>query len=138
MDNPYAQLSDGHLPQVMGTRTENANRPNGTDISIKGFNNNQLEKFTYERIKDYIKWFTKFGSIETAFAIEASSSKRLLLKGLDRDTVEEISFGHFFQRILKTSKICFQSTLFPQRLEQTGDQTRCHLFSRRYWRPTWL
>src|SRR5713226_1519187 len=23
--------------------------------------------------------------------------------------------------------------LFPQRLEQTGGQTRCHLFSRRYW-----
>jgi|SRR6266436_7557366 len=113
MDNPYAQLSDGHLPQVMGTRTENANRPNGTDISIKGFNNNQLEKFTYERIKDYIKWFTKFGSIETAFAIEASSSKRLLLKGLDRDTVEEISFGHFFPEDTKDIQNLFSEHAFP-------------------------
>jgi hypothetical protein len=96
MENPYAQLHDGHLPLVTVTRTESANRSNGTKLSIKGFNNNQLEKFTHDRIKDYVKWKTKFGSIETTFGIRTNSSKKLLLKGLDRDAPEEIPFGHVF------------------------------------------
>ena len=55
MLNPYAQLSDGNLPTVSVKRSENTSRPSGTEIIIKGFNNNQGEKFTHERLKDYIK-----------------------------------------------------------------------------------
>jgi hypothetical protein len=96
MLNPYAQLSDGQLPHVVVARQDNAGRAAGTEILISGFNNNQLEKFTHERIKDYVQWFTKFGSIESAFGVDVPSKKKLLLKGLDRDTAEEISFGHLF------------------------------------------
>ena len=55
-----------------------------------------MEKFTHDRIKDYIKWLTKFGSIKSIFGVETNKGKKLLLKGLDRDVGEEIPFGHFF------------------------------------------
>jgi hypothetical protein len=77
MNNPYAQLSDGNLPLVTVRCTEDASRPNGTEILISGFNNNQLEKFTHERIKDYVKWFTKFGSVETAFGTATNDNKKV-------------------------------------------------------------
>jgi hypothetical protein len=96
MSNPYAQLHDGQLPIVTAIRKENAGLPSGISVIITGFNSNQLEKFTHDRIKDYVKWFTKFGSIELIFGIAVNKDKTLRLEGLDREVAEEILFVHFF------------------------------------------
>jgi hypothetical protein len=68
----------------------------GTAISIYGYNQNERSAFVQSVVKDYILWFTKFGSIETYLGIEKLKNLKLNLKCLDRDKPEEIPFGHYF------------------------------------------
>ncbi len=56
----------------------------------------QRSTFVQNIIKDYIKWFTKIGSIETVFEILHNTNFKIFLKGLDVDEFEEITFGHIF------------------------------------------
>jgi hypothetical protein len=96
MERPYGKLYDEILPQASVTESGAHDCPSGTEIVIKGFNNNVGEVFTHDRLRDYIKWFTKFGSCEREFGQGRHTGKKLYLKGLDVDTPEEITFGHFF------------------------------------------
>lgn len=52
--------------------------------------------FSHEMLKDYILWFTKFGSPELALGKTKHKDVTLLLKGLDREEGEKIPFGHVF------------------------------------------
>ena len=63
---------------------------------VVGYNDNERSKFIQSITKDYILWFTKVGSIERMFGIEALKDFKLRLKCLDADTAEEIAFGHPF------------------------------------------
>lgn len=92
---PYKTLFDRKIP-IINVIEEESEIPDGTEIIIKGYNNNRRDKFTHEILKDYIMWFTKFGSIEMQFGIEKNKDVKLLLKGLNRDIPEEIHFGHYF------------------------------------------
>lgn len=76
--------------------SEAAGEQSGTRIIIKGFGGNQGELFTQERIRDYIRWFTKFGSYERSFGKKEHNGRIVSLKGLDSKIFEEIPFGHFF------------------------------------------
>ena len=67
MSQPFATLHDGKLPTA---EVKEAKTPD-TLIVIKGFNNNQGELFTHDRLRDYVKWFTKFGSYESKFGLSA-------------------------------------------------------------------
>lgn len=96
MASPFKKLHTGTLPEVDVVRTEAPNQSSGTTITILGFNNNKGELFTHERMKDYILWFTKFGSFERELGLTENSNKVVLLKGLDRDEPETIPFGHHF------------------------------------------
>ena len=96
MDQPYSILHDGKLPLANVMRAETPDRPSGTKITIKGFNNNQGELFTHDRLRDYIKWFTKFGSFEKLFGHNEHGNKIIYLKGLDSNQREMIDFGHLF------------------------------------------
>jgi hypothetical protein len=96
MEQPYANLHDDKLPQANVTRAETPDKPSGTKITIKGFNNNQGELFTHDRLRDYIKWFTKFGSFERIFNHDEHAEKVVYLKGLDAKEPEKIEFGHIF------------------------------------------
>lgn len=95
MVNPYQLLFDRQIPQVQVTES-NVQKPSGTEIVIKGYNRNQSARFTHAEIKDYILWFTKFGSFEKEFGINADQQIILALKGLDQNEKEEIQFGHVF------------------------------------------
>lgn len=68
----------------------------GTEIKIVGYNDNERSKFVQDVVKDYIRWFTKVGSIECVFGINKNASFKVYLKCLDCDTCEELSFGHHF------------------------------------------
>jgi hypothetical protein len=97
LDDAYGTLSDGNIPEVTVEEREEQDHPDySTRILVEGYNHNQTELFNHERIKDYIYWFTKFGSAEQRFGINDLASTELHLKGLDRQQPEVLHFGHRF------------------------------------------
>jgi Histidine kinase-, DNA gyrase B-, and HSP90-like ATPase len=95
MEQPFKSLHRRDVPSVNVTEEETKN-PQGTKIRIKGYNNNRRDRFQQNLLKDYVVWFTKFGSVEGEFGVKMFQNARLFLKGLDVEKAEEISFGHFF------------------------------------------
>jgi len=97
MDMPKKKLYKGELPTV-SVKSENCDQPSGTSIKIVGYNGNVCEAFTHDRLKDYIKWFTKVGSVELEFDVNDHKDFILVLKGIDKKAGKEenISFGHIF------------------------------------------
>lgn len=98
VNQPYNTLFDRQIPIVNVKETSVNDNVCGTEIIIKGYNNNRREKFTHAILKDYILWFTKFGSIESVFQKDDFKDVKLFLKGLDKNELEEISFGHVFPK----------------------------------------
>ncbi len=96
MDEPKKKLFNQQIPCVHVTRSNSEEKNNGTKIIIYGYNGNRRDKFTHAQLKDYIIWFTKFGSVERCFGIDKYSGVRLSLRGVDADSFEELSFGHIF------------------------------------------
>ena len=96
MVDPIRKLHDRQIPIVDVKQHISEDEPNGTEITIKGYNSNRREKFTHNELKDYILWFTKFSSFEHYFDNCDYQDIVLLLKGLDRKVHEQIKFGHPF------------------------------------------
>nr|WP_294037312.1 ATP-binding protein [uncultured Ruminococcus sp.] len=96
MLNPNKQLHDHLIPEVTVKMSDASEENKGTQITILGYNNNRRDKFTHEQLKDYIIWFTKFGSVEKEFGINENSDVTLTLKGVDRKVPETMTFGHVF------------------------------------------
>jgi len=97
LKEPFKSLYDNQIPEVSVTQlTENILGHSGTKIEIYEYNHNQRQKFTHERLKDYIIWFTKHGSVENIFYPEKYADVKLYLKGLGRDEVEILNWGHVF------------------------------------------
>ena len=67
MNEPSRELFERRIPKVKVTIDDDETAPSGTSICIWGYNNNRRDKFTHDQLKDYILWFTKFGSIEREF-----------------------------------------------------------------------
>ncbi len=108
MIDPFDRLHAGLLPEVHVEDLGKVEEGNGTVITILGFNNNDGEVFTHDRLCDYVYWFTKFGSVEMQFGDSPHAGKKLWLKGLDRLAAEELSFGHFFPENSKDIKALFE------------------------------
>lgn len=96
LENPFRTLHRHQIPLVKVTKDNANGRKPGTQIKIKGYNNNRRDRFQHALLKDYVLWFTKFGSCEREFGHTNHAGAKLLLKGLDADEPEEISFGHRF------------------------------------------
>lgn len=97
MKDPIKTLYDRKIPEVQVVKDDNNKKWKGTEIIIKGYNNNRRDKFTQEQLRDYIYWFTKFGSFELSFDQKYKDIK-LLLKGLNIEKAEQLSFGHPFPK----------------------------------------
>lgn len=97
MNEPNKNLFNRKIP-IVNLQSGDCEDSNikGTKIIIWGYNNNRRDKFTHENLKDYIKWFTKMGSIEKEFNINTNENVILELKGVDRTEYEKIKFGHYF------------------------------------------
>ena len=106
MDSPIRKLHEHITPEVV-VSSEPCDDSSGTTIIITEYNNNRRDKFTHDNLKDYIKWFTKIGSIETSFGINEHSETTLLLKGVDRTEPELLSFGHYFPNDSKNVTLLF-------------------------------
>ena len=96
MDRPFRTLHQREIPTVEVTREDVGQQPSGTLIRVRGYNNNRRDRFQHDLLKDYVQWFTKFGSCEGEFGHKQKGGVKLLLKGLDVDQPEEIHFGHVF------------------------------------------
>lgn len=108
MANPRKELYSGRIPDVKVTEQETDSKEHYTKIIIKGYNGNKSDKFTHDRLKDYILWFTKMGSIEKELGILINENVVLELKGIDRQErelgYETINFGHVFPEESANSK----------------------------------
>lgn len=84
MLEPSRELFERRIPKVTVKIEMAEGADTGTSVSIWGYNNNRRDKFTHDQLKDYILWFTKFGSIEREFGIEEHADVKLRFKGVDR------------------------------------------------------
>lgn len=96
VNEPYRTLYNREIPVVSVTKETIEVSDYGTEIIIKGYNNNRRDKFTHEILKDYINWYSKFGSIELNFNKNELKNAKLYLKGLNVSDFEELTFGHIF------------------------------------------
>ncbi len=130
MDSPIRQLHKHITPEVVVT-TEETSEKNGTTILITGYNNNRRDKFTHAQLKDYILWFTKMGSCEAVFNKDKYINTTLVLKGIDTDEPERISFGHPFPKDSKNVQLLFDDYLaeapkyFCKRIVRSGNLENC-------------
>ena len=96
MNDPKKNLFNHIIPQVTVAKENATNDLSGTKIIIWGYNENRRDRFTHDQLKDYVLWFTKFGSVEKCFGIDKNKEAKLRLRGIDRETFEELNFGHIF------------------------------------------
>ena len=89
---PYDALANGSKPAI--TISARSGDTNGTRITIDDYNHSIRDKFTRAYLRDYILWFTKFGSVEREFGKHISDGVTLTLKGVDQQTPEVLCFGH--------------------------------------------
>jgi hypothetical protein len=92
----YDSLAGNQKPKI-----KVASRPAtevGTHITIDDYNHSIRDKFTHAQIKDYILWFTKFGSVEREFGHNTNENVIIKLKGIDSDKAEQLRFGHTFPK----------------------------------------
>lgn len=111
MLEPNKNLHDRKIPSVTVNFLDDFSNNKGTEITIWGYNNNRRNRFTHEQLKDYIIWFTKFGSVEKEFGINDNSDVVLTLKGINKREPEILHFGHIFPR--ESKKV---SDLFDEHL----------------------
>lgn len=97
MDSPLQKLMMDEIPEYEYDIEQKENQQTWTRVVIRGYNMNQNKRdFGHDVLKDYIVWFTRFGSVEKELGFTNNIDKRLMLQGLGRNDLEEIHFGHPF------------------------------------------
>ena len=97
MDSPLQKLMNNEMPEYEYELEERNEGETFTEITIRGYNMNRDKRdFAHDVLKDYVLWFTRFGSVEHEFGISNNQEKILYLQGLDRSEPERITFGHRF------------------------------------------
>lgn len=98
MNDPFKRLHNRDVPEVSVDESDTPEVPNGTLITIKGYNSNRRDQFKQSTLKDYIMWFTKFGSFEKEVDIFTFQDVNLFIQGLDVKEPEQLNFGHYFPK----------------------------------------
>lgn len=96
MDSPKRFLSEGQVPPYKYEETSAPKDKHGTRIVMRGYNRNVTRGFSHRELRDFILWFTKFGSVELELGQVKNRDKKLRLTGLGRDEEEVLEFGHIF------------------------------------------
>lgn len=100
LDYPKKNLRQGNLPEVKYEMTHTESQ-RGTKIIIRGYNDNNQTGFSHEELKDYIYWFTRFGSFEMEIGIKKYGNVVIGLSGLGWKDIERepLKFGHPFPEV---------------------------------------
>lgn len=97
MDSPLEELMKGNVPEYQYLLEERFDAKPFSDITIYGYNmNRNIQDFAHDVLRDYILWFTRFGSVEKEFEILDHQDRMIYLQGLGRAEPEPIEFGHRF------------------------------------------
>lgn len=96
MREPINTLKQEKVPKYEYAEELGQSKETFTEVTIKGYHTHSKEDFRHQTLKDYIQWFTKFGSIELELGVNTRKGKVLQLQGLGRPAPEEITFGHSF------------------------------------------
>lgn len=96
MKEPINTLMQDKVPNYEYVEGPGEGKPSFTEVTIYGYHARSKEDFRHETLKDYVQWFTKFGSIELELGNENHRDKTLYLQGLGRSQPEQIPFGHRF------------------------------------------
>ena len=97
-------VQEGKVPDYEYIETPGEGKNTFTEVTIKGYHIRSNEDFRHETLKDYILWFTKFGSIELELEIEGNKGKAIELQGLGKNAPEILEFGHPFPPIWNNIK----------------------------------
>lgn len=97
MDRPIQSLRTGKLPEAEFEQSS-TDRTKGTRVTVRGYNDNNQTGFGHNALKDYILWFTKFGSFEQELGIDTNTNVILHLSGLghDNNNPDRLTFGNVF------------------------------------------
>lgn len=95
-DRPLANLSKGVLHRPTLQEIPPYRSDSGTDIRIIGYNDSERSRFVQDIVRDYVLWFTKIGSVESAFGVDRLKDFTLKLKCIGNNDQETIKFGHRF------------------------------------------
>ena len=96
MESPRQTLRRGEIPKV-SVNASDVDMPNGTTITVYGYNDNSQVGFAHAAIKDYLLWFTKFGSFEKEIGLKEFENLVIHLSGLGHvGEPDRMSFGHVF------------------------------------------
>jgi len=100
LDNPRKNLRVGKLPEVEYELKDSTSSSN-TKVIVRGYNDNNQVGFSHDELKDYIYWFTKFGSCEKEAGHNEHANVVLKLSGLGWREIEPelLSFGHPFPKV---------------------------------------
>lgn len=100
LDEARKSLRKGFIPDVRYD-TSKSGSEKGTDIIIRGYNGNDSEGFGHDELKDYIYWFTRFGSFEKEIGNFSNEDVTLWLTGLgyNNSEGEQLKFGHPFPQV---------------------------------------
>ncbi len=126
VNEPYATLFDRRIPIIKVVEENCTQEESGTEIFILEYNENQKSKFTQQILKDYIMWFSKYGSIDYQFG-NFKIDVELYLKGLNVDNEEKIEYGHFFPKESESIDKLFNKQLtkapdyYCKRILKTGN-----------------
>ena len=99
MDSPLQKLMNNEIPEYKYSVNRKHHRKTYTRVVVCGYNANQNKRdFGHDVLKDYVLWFTRFGSVEKEFEILENRNRILHLQGLGKDRPEDVEFGHRFSR----------------------------------------
>lgn len=99
MKEPINALKYESVPEYDYCEDITSQMASFTHIVIRGYHMKSREDFRHEVLSDYIRWFTKFGSVELEVNHSQNQDKTLALKGLGRKQPEIVRFGHQFAQV---------------------------------------
>ena len=97
-------IQEKRIPDYEYVEAAEQGKETHTEVTIRGYHTHSHEDFRHDTLKDYIQWFTKFGSIELELQINLNENKIIELQGLGRDSPEQIGFGHSFPAVTSNIK----------------------------------
>ena len=106
LDDPRRSLnralkSGGPPPQVEVTQIDGFGAPelevaaSGTIVEVRGYDNNNWNAFAHGPLRDYIEWFTAWGSIRAQWG-DPPPPCVLHLQGIGQAQREQLQYGHPF------------------------------------------
>ena len=68
----------------------------GTVVEVRGYDNNNWNAFAHDPLIDYIRWFTAWGRVHSAWGETLPFPCTLSVRGIGQQSAKDIPYGHPF------------------------------------------